>query len=132
MMKTARYDMTPARCVFRDYLRQLTLYDMADIALKNENLKIYLEKFISDYLARSMTTIDLKNILADEIGAKEYFERLKAIESESKTKRLNVLLQPSVHTKVKDRATVEGTSVNELINQAVKEFLERQDENDTK
>lgn len=80
MIKTGRYDMTPTRRVFRDYLRQLTLYDMADIALKNKDLKIYLEKFISDYLARNMTDIDLKNILADELGAREYFERLREYE----------------------------------------------------
>lgn len=77
---TKSYEMTPARCVFRDYLRQLTLYDMADIALKNKDLKIYLEKFISDYLARNMTDIDLKNILADELGARKYFERLREYE----------------------------------------------------
>lgn len=78
MIKTGRYDMTPARCVFRDYLRQLTLYDMADIASKDEKLKRFLERFISNYLAGSMTIIDVKNILADELGAKEYFKRLKA------------------------------------------------------
>lgn len=80
MIKTGRYDMTPARCVFRDYLRQLTLYDMADIAIKNEKLKLYLEEFISDYLAGSMSDVDFKNILADELGAREYFERLREYE----------------------------------------------------
>ncbi len=80
MIKTGRYDMTPARCVFRDYLRQLTLYDMADIASKDKNLKCFLERFISDYLAGSMTDVDFKNILADELGAREYFERLREYE----------------------------------------------------
>lgn len=78
MRKIGRHKMTPARLVFRDYLDSMTLYDMIDIAAEHEELLHFLERFTADYLSRNMVEVDLKNILADELGAKEYFKRLKA------------------------------------------------------
>ncbi len=75
--KNGTYKMTTARLVFRDYLDQLTLYDIADIVGQYPKLREYLEKFSADFLARNMTEVDFKNILADEIGAKEYHKRFK-------------------------------------------------------
>ena len=34
---------------------------------------------------------------------------------ETKSRRLQLLVQPSLHTKLKDRATKEGKSINELV-----------------
>ncbi|XVG95850.1 hypothetical protein ACGCUP_01055 [Eubacteriales bacterium KG125] len=77
MRKIGTYKMTPARLVFRDYLDQLTLYDIADIVGQHPKLREYLEKFSADFLARNMTEVDVKNIIAEEIGAKEYHKRLE-------------------------------------------------------
>ncbi len=44
---------------------------------------------------------------------------------ETKSKRVQILIQPSVHDKLKARAKAEGTSVNELINKALIEYTER-------
>ena len=44
---------------------------------------------------------------------------------ETKSKRVQVLLQPSVHEAVKAKAKAEGISTNEAINIALKEYTER-------
>ena len=43
---------------------------------------------------------------------------------ENKTKRINVLLQPSVHDKVKAIAKKKKTSVNAIIEEAIKKYIE--------
>lgn len=44
---------------------------------------------------------------------------------ENKTKRVHVLIQPSIHAIIKNKAIASGVSVNEIINRAIKEFLKR-------
>jgi len=45
---------------------------------------------------------------------------------ETKSKRLQVLVQPSLYEKLKKRATEEDKSVNEIINILLKDGLERE------
>ena len=42
---------------------------------------------------------------------------------ENKSKRLQLLIQPSTHEKLKNRAKAEGTSVNDLVNSILIEAL---------
>lgn len=44
---------------------------------------------------------------------------------ETKSKRLNLLLQPSLVERVKAQAKKSGLSVNETISEAIREYLER-------
>lgn len=44
---------------------------------------------------------------------------------ESKTKRLQSLIKPSTHAKLKEMSERQNCSVNELVNQALEEFIER-------
>jgi hypothetical protein len=43
---------------------------------------------------------------------------------ETKSKRLQLLIQPTLHRKLKDRATAQGVSLNELIHTALQEYTE--------
>lgn len=45
---------------------------------------------------------------------------------ETKSKRLQLLIQPSLHGKLKGRATAQGVSLNELIHTALQEYAERE------
>ena len=44
---------------------------------------------------------------------------------ELKSKRVQILIQPSVHEAVKAKAKAEGISTNEAINIALREYTER-------
>jgi len=44
---------------------------------------------------------------------------------ETKSKRVQILIQPSLHEAIKAKAEEEGISTNEAINQAIKEYVER-------
>lgn len=44
---------------------------------------------------------------------------------ETKSKRVQILIQPSIHEAIKARAQAEGISVNEAINTALIEYIER-------
>lgn len=44
---------------------------------------------------------------------------------EKRTKRVNVLLQPSLYERMKARAELMGVSFNEIVNRAFAEYLER-------
>lgn len=44
---------------------------------------------------------------------------------ELRNKRVQILLQPSIHKALKKKAKAAGTSVNEIINTALKEYLEK-------
>lgn len=46
---------------------------------------------------------------------------------ETKSKRVNLLMQPSIVDRMKERAKAKGLSLNEAINEAVKEYLEREE-----
>ncbi|MEM1506253.1 toxin-antitoxin system HicB family antitoxin [Domibacillus sp. 8LH] len=48
--------------------------------------------------------------------------------TETKSKRLNLLVTPSLHVNLKKVATMEETSVNDLINRVLNEYVE--DKND--
>lgn len=48
----------------------------------------------------------------------------KPVEIESKSKRLQLLITPTLHTKAKKQAKAEGLSLNELFNKALAEYLE--------
>jgi predicted HicB family RNase H-like nuclease len=50
------------------------------------------------------------------------------LKKERKSKRLNLLLQPSVVEKVEKIATMKRTSLNDLINTLLKEFISREAE----
>lgn len=45
---------------------------------------------------------------------------------ETRSKRLQLLLQPSLHKKLKERAQAVGVSVNELINEILAEAMEKE------
>lgn len=42
---------------------------------------------------------------------------------ETKSKRVQILIQPSVYEAVKEKARAEGISTNEAINQALKQYV---------
>lgn len=44
---------------------------------------------------------------------------------ETKSKRVQILIQPSIHEAVKAKAKAEGISTNEAINIALREYTER-------
>lgn len=44
---------------------------------------------------------------------------------ETKSKRVQILVQPSVHEAVKAKARAEGISTNEAINEALREYVEK-------
>lgn len=46
---------------------------------------------------------------------------------ETKSKRVNLLMQPSTVERMKKTATAKGLSLNEAINEAVREYLEREE-----
>lgn len=69
----------------------------------------------------------ISNILnGEEIGKKQnenvVSEGFKIV-PESKSKRLQLLLQPSLYTRIKDKAKKEKTSVNETIHNILNEAL---------
>lgn len=52
--------------------------------------------------------------------------KLNPLYIETKSKRLQLLIQPSLHGKLKGRATAQGVSLNELIHTALQEYAERE------
>lgn len=44
---------------------------------------------------------------------------------ETRSKRLNLLIQPSLHTKLKNMAKAQDVSINELIHKALEEYADR-------
>ncbi len=76
--KPYKYPMDNDRKILRAYLDDLNIHDMVDLVFDydRETLK-ELERAISDYIARNLEKIDVKNIIADEIGHEKYFEKLK-------------------------------------------------------
>ena len=71
------------------------------------------------------------NLPADPIGNETAGtavpEGYKIVE-ESKTKRLQSLITPTTHTKLKRIAQRRGISVNEVVNMALKQFIESEGE----
>lgn len=51
--------------------------------------------------------------------------RISAEKPETKSKRYNLLLYPSLYMKLKERAEETGISINDLINQVLTAFIEK-------
>lgn len=49
----------------------------------------------------------------------------KPVQIENKSQRVQLLITPSLHTKLKKTAKAEGLSVNELINIAITEYIDK-------
>lgn len=49
--------------------------------------------------------------------------KLNPLYIETKSKRLQLLIQPSLHEKLKKKAQAEGTSVNDLVNSILQDAL---------
>lgn len=49
--------------------------------------------------------------------------KLNPLYVETKSKRLQLLIQPSLHEKLKKKAQAEGTSVNDLVNSILQDAL---------
>jgi predicted HicB family RNase H-like nuclease len=49
--------------------------------------------------------------------------KLNPLYIETKSKRLQLLIQPSLHEKLKARATADGTSVNDIVNTILQDAL---------
>lgn len=50
----------------------------------------------------------------------------KLVPIETRSKRVQLLMQPSLHEQLKDRAKKEKRSFNDLINSILEEYLERE------
>lgn len=46
---------------------------------------------------------------------------------ETRSKRLNLLIQPSLHAKLKNMANGQDVSINELIHKALEEYADREE-----
>lgn len=53
--------------------------------------------------------------------------KLNPLYVETKSKRVNLLMQPSIVERMRKTAQAKGLSLNEAINEAVKEYLEREE-----
>lgn len=74
-----------------------------------------------------------KNVKKDEEAAPAAVQeapegfKVNPLFVETKSKRVNLLAQPSVIEKAKARAAEEGISLNELINNALKDYLDKEE-----
>lgn len=60
-----------------------------------------------------------------EVSRQENTEEVIFKKPESKTKRMNILIKPSLYERMKKRTDREYVSVNEQINQYIEEMLEK-------
>lgn len=60
-----------------------------------------------------------------EVSKQEDTEEVIFKKPESKTKRMNILIKPSLYERMRKRADREYISVNEQINQYVEEMIEK-------
>lgn len=60
-----------------------------------------------------------------EVSKQEETEEVIFKKPESKTKRMNILIKPSLYERMRKRADREYISVNEQINQYVEEMIEK-------
>ena len=66
-----------------------------------------------------------KEEVVQAVSQQEETEEVIFKKPESKTKRMNILIKPSLYERMKKRADREYVSVNEQINQYVEEMLEK-------
>lgn len=59
----------------------------------------------------------------ERASAPDIPEGFKLVPTETKSKRLQLLITPSLHRKLQDLAKAENTSVNELANRAIENYL---------
>ena len=53
--------------------------------------------------------------------------KLNPLYIETKSRRLQLLVQPSLHRELKGRATAQGLSLNELIHTVLREYADRKE-----
>lgn len=63
-----KYKLNIDRHILRDYLDNLTLFELADILSNFENERGIAERMLSDYIARSIEITDVRYILAVKLG----------------------------------------------------------------
>ena len=75
--------------------------------------------FISSPGKQTLTeTVSMKNKLSESTGLKR-----NPLYMETKSRRVHLLIQPSLYEKVKVRAIANGTSVNEFVHTLLEEVL---------
>lgn len=72
--------------------------------------------FISQESIKKADKIAIENTIPAK-APKGY--KLNYLYIETKSKRLQLLVQPSIHEKIKNKAKAEGTSVNDLVNNII-------------
>lgn len=77
-----------------------------------------------DPVTEQMITGNKEEVI-QAVSQQEETEEVIFKKPESKTKRMNILIKPSLYERMKKRADREYVSVNEQINQYVEEMLEK-------
>lgn len=77
-----------------------------------------------DPVTEQMITGNKEEVI-QAVSQQEETEEVIFKKPESKTKRVNLLIRPSLYERMKKRADREYVSVNEQINQYVEEMLEK-------
>ena len=68
---------------------------------------------------------EVQEVSKQEVSKQEDTEEVIFKKPESKTKRMNILIKPSLYERMRKRADREYISVNEQINQYVEEMIEK-------
>ena len=75
-----KYKMDKDRLILRAYLDELHPGDVVELAEDyNADVLAELKRTISDYIARTLDPVEVKNVIADEIGHEEYFRKLEKL-----------------------------------------------------
>ena len=59
----------------------------------------------------------------ERVSAPDIPEGFKLVPTETKSKRLQLLITPSLHRKLQDLAKAENISINEIANRAIENYL---------
>lgn len=82
------------------------------------------------FISMPQTQIEEKYIEGEKQGADATEEsvpmKLNPLYIETKSRRLQLLVQPSLHKKLKQHSTTLGISVNELVHSVLESYLERE------
>ena len=70
---------------------------------------------------------DMPAAALPEPAAAPYPVKLNPLYMETKSRRLNLLVRPSLHERIKKLAKSRKSSVNELIHQVLAEYADRED-----
>lgn len=75
-----KYKMDKDRLILRAYLDELHPGDVVELAEDyNADVLAELKRNISDFIARTLDPVEVKNVIADEIGHQEYFKKLEKL-----------------------------------------------------